>query len=360
MKSNLQRNTSELTHSAERITRAEPCRICGSANAIRIGTVEYWDIRSSDLVRCPACNHIQLDPMLSETETAAGCLAYYVEESLRTSPHEAERNRIRNFRRGVLFGYSLKMRSLKPGNILEAGPGSGHFAAGVRFVFPAAKLTVMDVNPEVLEFNRTVHGFDAIQGIPDRFETQLAGKFDLVIARDLLEHVTDIKAVVANFARYLVPGGHLHFTTPNGKEDVWKHILAAERSAGPSELMINHVNYFDGKGLKNLLATMGFSPVQYYAYGFKRFLRGAGWKHKASLVAAPSQRCPVSDFPAEKLSGIRTIIPESVPRAWYIRPRAKRITWLYSLYQHASFARLDPVRNIGHEFYGLFTLRKGL
>lgn len=355
----MQRNISELKHNVGRITRLEPCRICGSAGAIRIGTVEYWDLRRSDLVRCPDCSHTQLDPMLTDAETAAGCLAYYVEETLRTSPREAERNRIRNFRRGVLFGYTLKLRSIKPARLLEAGPGSGHFAAGLRFVFPEARVTVLDVNPAILEANRTVHGFDGILAVPDRFEEQLAGRFDLVIARDLLEHVTDIRAVVANFARYLVPGGHFHFTTPNGKEDMWKHILAAERAAGPSELLINHVNYFDGEGLKSLLAAEGFSPAVYYAYGIKRFLRGAGWKHDPALAASLSQRRPVSDFPPAKLSGKETENPASLPRAWYIRPGAKWITWLYSGYQHTSFVRLDPARNIGHEFYGLFTLQKG-
>lgn len=92
------------------IEREENCRICNEKTGKQIAVVDYWDIKTSRLVKCPKCNHIQLDPMLNDIETSKGCFAYYIEESLRTSKEEQLKNCVRNFRRGVVFGYSLKSK----------------------------------------------------------------------------------------------------------------------------------------------------------------------------------------------------------------------------------------------------------
>jgi 2-polyprenyl-3-methyl-5-hydroxy-6-metoxy-1,4-benzoquinol methylase len=210
------------------VERVEPCRVCNAQQGEQFAVVDYWNIKTSRLVKCPECNHIQLDPMLNDAETAEGCYAYYLEEALRTSHEEQVKNCVRNFRRGVHFGDSLKKRKINPKSVLELGPGSGYFSAGIQFVFPATEISVMDVNREVLRFNREHHGYEIMEGIPDNYLPEYAGKFDLVIARDILEHVTDISKVVWNVNRYLLPGGYFHFITPNGHEDVWKHYLAAQ------------------------------------------------------------------------------------------------------------------------------------
>jgi SAM-dependent methyltransferase len=345
---------------AELVKRAEPCRSCGYQSGILVGVVDYWDIRRSVLVLCPQCNLIQLDPMLTAEETSKGCYAYYIEEMLGTSGSEYIRNMVRNFRRGVVFGHSLKRRKITPQCILETGPGSGYFSAGLQFVFPGVGVTVMDINREVLDFNRRHHNYLTCEGIPDNFIPALANRFDLVVARDVLEHVADISAVLSNLRAYLKPGGYLHFITPNGKEDVWKHHLAHTLANTPSELLINHVNYFDGKGLNELLIRTGFIPVKYYAYGIKTTLRGKGWKHTLRLMVPVSQKHSADQYIREKSGEVKRVDlhKNAILKQWYIRPGAPRITLLYSLYQHSSLIRLNPVRNSGHEFYGLFRRAK--
>ena len=39
---------------------------------------------------------------------------------------------------------------------------------------------------------------------------------------------------------------------------------------------------------------------------------------------------------------------------WYINDNQKWMTYLYALYQHSPFIRINPEHNIGHEIYGLF------
>jgi SAM-dependent methyltransferase len=267
---------------------------------------------------------------------------------------------VRNFRRGVVFGHSLKKRKIRPQCILETGPGSGYFTAGLQFIFPGAEITVMDINREVLDFNRQHHQYTTIDGIPDNFIPVLANRFDLVIARDVLEHVADISTVLTNLHTYLKPGGHLHFITPNGKEDVWKHRLTHMLADTPSELLINHVNYFDGKGLKELLIRNGFTPVRYYAYGFKTTLRGKGWKQSFRLMSPVSQRRSADEYIRQKSGELKVLNlhKNAILNQWYIRPWARWLTLLYSLYQHNALIRLNPASNAGHEFYGLFRRAK--
>jgi SAM-dependent methyltransferase len=337
------------------VERAEPCRICGCRSGFRVATVDYWDIRTSEIILCPECKLAQLDPMLTNEETSEGCLAYYIEESLRVSRDEQFRNCVRNFRRGVLFAYTLQRRKISPNEVLELGPGSGYFSAGLKFVFPWIRITVMDVNPSVLEFIRNQHGYEVIRSVPDSFSKPCEERFDLVIARDILEHVADISAVLSNIRRYLTPGGYFHFITPNGPEDVWKHYITCKLTHSPSELLINHVNYFDGKGLRDLLEKNGFIPVEYYTYDLKRNIKG-GWVSRKMHRSPVSVKRDARKFIGENEGKLSPTVfkKEEILDKWYIRENMKWITFLYSFYQHFPVVRLNPDRNTGHEILGLF------
>jgi SAM-dependent methyltransferase len=338
------------------ISRIQSCRICGYSTATLVGKIEYWDIRESNLAKCDHCGLIQLDPMPADDETAKGCLAYYIEESLRVTPKEQERNLIRNFRRGVLFGHSLQKKKINPTRILELGPGSGYFSAGLKFIFPDALITILDINSEVLELNKSNFGFETIHAVPDKVMDNLEGKFDLIIARDILEHVTDISKVISNVARYLKPEGVFHFITPNGHEDVWKHYLTYRSSNKPSELLINHVNYFDGNGLKELLSKHGLTPLDYYTYKIKTTLKGRGWKHGKKLWANTSVSKSADYYISEKIHEAKPFRfnPATVLDKWYISNKRKFLAIWVSRYHHSSKIKLSPGLNVGHEIYSLF------
>ena len=214
----------------------------------------------------------------------------------------------------------------------------------------------MDVNRDVLKSIKEQHGFETIQEIPDNLTISCSGKFDLVIARDILEHVTDISKVIENVHEYLKPGGLFHFITPNGKEDVWGHYLTFMLSNMASELLINHVNYFDGQGLKKLLIQKGFLKIEYYTYQIKTTLRGKGWKEDPKLMSPLSSKKSAGFFINEKASELPEIEfkKAEILGKWYIQNGSKKITWLWSLFHHFVLFRISPDRNIGHEIHGLF------
>ncbi len=341
-----------------RVQREQPCRLCGGQQAHLLAETAYWDIRNTRIVGCDACGLMQLDPMLTGPETDRGCLAYYVEETLRTAPREQVRNLVRNYRRGVLFAWGLKAQGHRPRTLLELGPGSGYFAAGLRRIFPDLEVTVMDVNTEVLHLNARDHGFAGIRSMPEEHHTGLDDRFDLVVARDILEHVIDIGAVLRNVMHYLRPGGLFHFITPNGHEDVWKHRLRHHLGRERSELLINHVNYFDGRGLRQHLEQLGFDRVTYYTYDLKTTLRGRSWSRKPKLWAPVSRSRSAGEFAEDRLHEVQGVAhrKDEVLPSWYRRGPVWPLL-LLSAYQHGHFLRVDPARGIGHEIHGVFRKR---
>lgn len=338
------------------ITRTQPCRMCGSTEVLSISQTDFWDLQHAAIVKCIKCGLIQLDPMLTPEATEIGCNAYLAEEIINTSIKEQERNLIRNYRRGVLFASQIKRRGFHPQSILEFGPGSGYFGAGIQFIFPDSDITVVDIVDGVLKANKEVHGSETIKGTPENLEQLGSRKFDLIIARDIIEHVTDISKVIGNVVKHLNDNGLFLFITPNGHEDVWGHYLRWKISHQQSELLINHVNYFDGTGLLKYLTKKGLSPVSYYTYQLKTTFRGKGWSMDPKLAASVSQRRSASEMITRKelVKSQTAFGKKEILRPWIFRTRFKWITVIYCWFHHFTVIKLSPKLNVGHEIFGLF------
>lgn len=336
------------------VVRAERCSLCGSEQGLLAGKVAFWDLQNSDLVQCHQCRHIQLDPKLTEDATKKGCFAYYKRESHLIPEREQRRNRLRNFRRGVLFGLSMKDHQNEIRDVLEFGPGDGFFLQGLKFVFPNVNVTVLDIVEDVLKFCENTHGYNTLLGSPDSEDLHSPRQFDLVIARDVIEHVNDIPAMFTNLKTLLRPRGFFHFLTPNGYEDVWGHAMLWLEKKETSQLLINHVNYFEGTSLEAYLAKQGFEPVSYYTYKFKHFFRGKGREKSLrwSQAAVPIHAQEFIERPQQALQV--TASPKASIREWYITPRFPWLTYLVCAYHHLDVFRLNPERNKGHEIFGLF------
>ena len=338
------------------VVRHEPCRICGSIDGTKIAETEFWDLQHCNIVLCTLCNLIQLDPMISGENTTTGCHAYYLKEILETPFHEQKRNLLRNYRRGIVFARSLQKRGVHPETILEFGPGSGYFSAGIQFIFPGCRITVVDIVDEVLKLNKEIHGFSVFSGSPEDIHLFEDRKFDLIVARDILEHVTDIGRVIRNIAALLNPDGLLHFITPNGKEDVWGHFLNWKFRKRPSELLINHVNYYEGAGLLNCLTGAGFSKVEYYTYQVKYALRGKGWRYAEKLAVPVSTKRSADELIRfqKEMTEVHSFQKKEILDTFIFRTKIGWLINLYCRFKHHWLIHLDPRRNIGHEIYGLF------
>lgn len=331
------------------------CVLCGSLGRWQISRIEFWDLAQGDLDKCDRCSHIQLNPPLTDEATAKGCEALYTQLRRTETPAELKRGFYRAFTKGVALGLMLKLRRAKISSMLELGPGDGFVSRGVQVFFPDARVTALDIVNDTLKFVHDVHGYEVIAGTPEQLADHLA-RYDLVLARDILEHTQNPGHVLRLAYDRLNHGGYLHLITPNGPEDVWPFQLRWEADHKTSELLLNHVQYFDPVGLKQFLTQLGFRKFTYFIYGLKWRRRGRGWKrteaqkapvaiHRSTSEALSQGALPEHDW--EKL-GVRRI----APRWWtksFLKYPAAAFWWLH----HHLQLRVPAKFKIGHEIFCL-------
>jgi len=88
----------------------------------------------------------------------------------------------------------------------------------------------------------------------------LDGRFDLVTCLEVLEHVADKEAFVAELARHLAPGGLLVVSTPNRTEASRLLLVGAAEALGAVPRGTHHWDDFVTPGeLRTLLANAGLT-----------------------------------------------------------------------------------------------------
>lgn len=112
---------------------------------------------------------------------------------------------------------------------LDVGCGAGLLAEPLARL--GARVTAIDAAPELIAAART-HAEAAGLSIDYRAGAveALDGRFDLVTAMEVVEHVADPRAFVAALAARLAPGGLLVMSTPN--RTVWSRLLTITFAEG--------------------------------------------------------------------------------------------------------------------------------
>jgi SAM-dependent methyltransferase len=134
--------------------------------------------------------------------------------------------------------------------LLEVGCGNGFVMSGLRSAFPAAELSGSEIFSAGLAFaaarvpSATFYQMDARQ-IPFR------DHFDVVGAFDVIEHIAEDEAVLAEVARALRPGGGLLLSVPQHPA-LWS---AQDEHAF-------HVRRYTASGLRRKIEAAGFEIVR--------------------------------------------------------------------------------------------------
>jgi SAM-dependent methyltransferase len=157
-------------------------------------------------VRCRGCGLLYLNPRPSLAEMSR----YY--------PADYEPF-VRQERAGGTLGHRLAIakkchvasRGLESGRLLDVGCGSGDFLLGMQE--RGWQVHGLDISPEAVALARQ-NGLDVFLG--QLFEAPFEDhSFDLVTMWDVLEHLHDPAAYLAQLARLLKPGGRFVVTLPN-------------------------------------------------------------------------------------------------------------------------------------------------
>jgi ubiquinone/menaquinone biosynthesis C-methylase UbiE len=130
--------------------------------------------------------------------------------------------RYQDERVGMLAGVAGPLAGLR---LLDLGAGMGGFA--VAAALGGAAVTACEYNPaycRIIELRAERHGLrvPVFNAAGERLPFP-DGRFDAVTAWDVLEHVQDPRAVLAEIARVLRPGGHALITAINRRAWVDPH-----------------------------------------------------------------------------------------------------------------------------------------
>jgi GT2 family glycosyltransferase/SAM-dependent methyltransferase/peptidoglycan hydrolase CwlO-like protein len=114
-----------------------------------------------------------------------------------------------------LHRYALCAQHVAGKRVLDLACGTGYGTAilGAQ----GGKVTGVDISAAAIRLARKRHGSDNVTFvIADCFDLPFAaGSFDVVVANEMIEHVADHDALIAEARRVLVPGGMLLVSTPN-------------------------------------------------------------------------------------------------------------------------------------------------
>ncbi len=153
------------------------------------------------------------------------------------------------------FLASIASKTAAPRGIaVDLGAGNGNFARALRDSGFYQNVIAVDVTDACVTACLD-QGLDARRGSLDLFED---ASLSCITMNDLIEHVFDARAMLAQCYEKLAPGGLLLVATPNGRG--FDFLLAGEETVNiaPPE----HLQFFNPDSIALVMNAVGLSPVQ--------------------------------------------------------------------------------------------------
>lgn len=135
--------------------------------------------------------------------------------------------------------------------VLELGCATGGLLSALS-AHGFARLYGLEPSPSCVRAARERHGFDVREGTVHTVKSDPRGPFDCVVLIDVLEHVVDLPLALEQLRRSVVDGATVCVEVP----DLGRPWLPPE--APFQHFSVEHVNYFSGESLVNLMAAHGF------------------------------------------------------------------------------------------------------
>lgn len=156
-------------------------------------------------------------------------------------------------------------------SILEFGCGTGFNCDYLRQRGKASKVVGLDVSDSSVQYaKKRYHGVDFL--VADGCDPQLnieTGSWDRVVAFEVLEHVPDMHAFLANIKRHLSADGRVFISTPN--------IAVFSLGYEPSPINRTHLKELTLLEFRDLL-NAHFAHVQIFGQSFSKASLLEDWK----------------------------------------------------------------------------------
>lgn len=149
---------------------------------------------------------------------------------------------------------------LQPQALVDLGCGDGSLLAEFARAARVQRLAGIDLSAPQIEANRRRHtGIDWSScdlTVPDSIPGAMLGRFDVVVASEIIEHVDEPARFLEAAHALAVPGeGTLLLSTQSGP------VRETERRVG-------HIRHFDVGALEDLLRASGWQPRRVWNEGF--------------------------------------------------------------------------------------------
>ncbi len=197
-----------------------------------------------DIVRCPACGHMQLDRFPSEEELDAE----YVKAASDEYVEEEEGQRAS----AALLMEKVE-RYASPGRLVDVGCWVGLYMAAAE----DRGWETVGIEPSTYasEHARRELGLDV--RTDNLFTADIeAGSFDVVLLGDVLEHLTRAGDALEHLATWIKPGGVLVLLLPDAGSRVARGLGKRWWSVIPT-----HIHYFTRHSAAAMLRRHGYEPL---------------------------------------------------------------------------------------------------
>jgi SAM-dependent methyltransferase len=209
-----------------------------------IPTTDRFGAALGDIVRCPACSHMQLDRFPTEAELGEAYGEAASEDYVEEEAGQRETARI---------ALERIERFTERGAILDLGCWVGFLLAVAR----ERGWEPLGVEPSefAASYARDRLGLEVIE--EDLFEADLGGRtFRAVVMGDVIEHLPRPADALDRMSEMLAPGGVAYLALPNAGSRLARRMGARWWSVIPT-----HVQYFTRASIFTLLRRRGWEPV---------------------------------------------------------------------------------------------------
>ncbi|WP_177218988.1 tetratricopeptide repeat protein [Polaromonas sp. OV174] len=154
----------------------------------------------------------------------------------------------------------LQMVSTPPREVLDVGCFCGGTGRWLKKQFPTARVTGIEMLEKAAAVAREVYEEVHVGKFEDIDISAWQGRFDTIIAADVLEHMYNPWSVLQKLSALLAPGGAIYISLPNIRNlSILMGLAGGEwRYAGAGILDITHIRFFTKAQILEMLEQTGW------------------------------------------------------------------------------------------------------
>jgi len=243
-----------------------PCCVCGSHQGRVVAEGRDFEYNSCSnkftFKECDNCGHWYLSPRPKEHDLGI----IYPSNYYSYSQDQWKKKTLTNSIWEILEKRKIKkivkrfIKQPEKMHLFELGCGSGRFLHLLRkYVSKSCKISAVEISESAVRFAAQIEDVDVIQGNFEEISIE-PESIDIIIAQQLIEHVSDPRSILKKAYDSLRPNGVVILETPNVKG--FDRKLFSKRYWGGYHFP-RHFNLFSPDTLLRLCKQCGFTQVYY-------------------------------------------------------------------------------------------------